>query len=68
MDTNLPTSEIARALAAKRRQVERTCPVCGATYTGVKTKRFCSNRCAQHAAYLRRKARVAPDTTQEGQP
>lgn len=42
-------------LAAQRRQIPHTCPVCGQGFTGIKTARFCSNACKQRDKYIRRK-------------
>lgn len=39
----------ARALAARRRRIARTCEVCGAPITGIVSRRYCSNRCASRA-------------------
>jgi len=45
----------ASELAAQRRRVSHTCPVCGATFTAIKTARYCSNACRQKAKYRRGK-------------
>jgi len=42
------------ALAALRRQVEKSCAHCGDTFSGIKTARFCSEKCRYAAAYKRR--------------
>jgi hypothetical protein len=48
----VPT-EIARAIAAQRETVTSTCQVCSATIIGLKTRRYCSNRCRQRAYYAK---------------
>ena len=45
----------ASALAAQRRRVSHTCPVCGKSFTALKTARYCSNACRQKAKYRRGK-------------
>ena len=35
------------------RLVDKTCPVCGRTFTGLTRQRYCSQSCASRAAYLR---------------
>jgi hypothetical protein len=42
-------SELARALAARRRVIEGTCDVCGTSFKGTAKKRYCSHRCAVKA-------------------
>lgn len=56
--TTSMTDPSGRALAAQRRQVSHTCPVCGQTFTALKTARFCSNRCRQAAKYQRQKSKT----------
>ena len=55
----MDASEIARALAARRRRTERQCVVCGRTIKGVAMRRYCSDAC-RSKAYRRRKRKVAP--------
>lgn len=43
------------ALGALRPKVPHACPVCGKTFTALKTARYCSNRCRQAAKYQRLK-------------
>lgn len=38
-----------------RKIVEGTCRQCGVPFTGLKTKKFCSNACRQKAKYQRSK-------------
>ena len=47
-----------REAAAKREIVDHNCAVCGAHFRGIKTGKFCSNRCKQ--ADKNRKARSGP--------
>jgi hypothetical protein len=42
-------SDLARALAARRRIETKVCPICGQTFTGIAKKRYCSGRCATRA-------------------
>jgi hypothetical protein len=48
-------SDLGRALAALRRRVTQTCPVCKKTYEGAAHKRYCSAACRQQA-FRERKA------------
>jgi hypothetical protein len=43
-------TDLARALAARRRKVEGTCVVCGTQFEGTTKRRYCSNRCAKRAS------------------
>ncbi len=45
MDERAMRSELGRALAALRRRVEQTCPVCKQQYAGAAHKRYCSAAC-----------------------
>jgi predicted nucleic acid-binding Zn ribbon protein len=45
----------ASQLAAQRRRVSNTCLVCGTSFTGLKTKKYCGNPCRQKAKYQRKK-------------
>ena len=49
MDERALRSELGRALAALRRRVEQTCPMCGTPYAGGAHKRYCSAACRQRA-------------------
>lgn len=40
-----------------RRKIGHVCPVCGKSFTGLKTARYCSNRCRQAAKYARMTAK-----------
>jgi ribosomal protein L34E len=42
-------TELARALAARRRVEKKECLVCGQPFTGIAKKRYCSGRCATRA-------------------
>ncbi len=46
-------SEAARALAARRQRVEKSCPVCDRPFLALKKQVYDTNDCAQRAAYLR---------------
>jgi uncharacterized protein (DUF983 family) len=41
-----------KELAAKRRKVEKICPLCGESYQGLKTAKACE-KCSPRARYLR---------------
>lgn len=43
-------SAAARRSAGMRRRVTATCPVCGASFEGLTTRRYCSDRCRSRAA------------------
>ena len=66
MDNQVPASELGRLLAARRRRMTGTCPVCGTTFTGIGKRRYCSDRCRFRATYLRRKGNRA--SREEDQP
>ena len=51
-------STAAKLLAARRRQVQTRCAVCGISTAGTTKRRYCSNACRQRAKYQRHKARV----------
>jgi hypothetical protein len=57
MDERATRSELGRALAALRRRVEQTCPVCKKPYAGAAHKRYCSAACRQRAYRERLEAR-----------
>jgi hypothetical protein len=42
-------TELARALAARRRIIEGKCEVCGTPFWGTAKRRYCSHRCAVKA-------------------
>ena len=42
-------TELARALAARRRIVEGKCDVCGTPFRGTAKRRYCSHKCAVRA-------------------
>jgi hypothetical protein len=46
----------ASALAAQRRRIGHVCPVCGASFTALKTAVYCGNPCRQKAKYQRGKS------------
>lgn len=50
------TSEAGRRLSASRPRVPRTCEVCGRTFTGRETARYCGNACSLRASRGRRAA------------
>jgi hypothetical protein len=54
MDEQQARSDLGRALAALRRPVTQTCPVCKRAYEGAAHKRYCSAACRQQA-YRERK-------------
>lgn len=43
------------ALAAMRRNETKRCAHCGASFTAIRTARYCSERCKQAAKYRRKK-------------
>ena len=51
-------SDIGRALAALRRRVTQTCPVCKKSYEGAAHKRYCSAACRQQAFRERKQRSV----------
>lgn len=53
-------SAAARLRAAKRRQVAKTCEVCGTPFEGVAQRRFCSDACRMRASRRRREIHGAP--------
>jgi hypothetical protein len=53
MDEQQASSDLGRALAALRRRVTQTCPVCKKPYEGAAHKRYCSAACRQQAYRLR---------------
>ena len=61
---SLNPSDLARALAARRRPKAVVCPVCGTQAVGVGRRTYCSDRCAKRAWWRRHRsaaARLAPD-------
>jgi hypothetical protein len=46
----------ASALAAQRRRIGHVCPVCGKSFTALKTAVYCGNPCRQKAKYHRGKS------------
>jgi predicted nucleic acid-binding Zn ribbon protein len=42
-----------------RKRLPHACPICGQVFEGLKTAKFCSNRCRQAAKYQRQKAAKA---------
>lgn len=66
MADELSPADAARALAAQRRQVAHTCPVCGTAFTAITTRRYCSRACQQRAYRRQHEARAAaPPATVE---
>ena len=49
-------------MAAKRTKESKTCAVCGITFEGLKSRRYCGNTCAVRA-YRLRLAQRALETT-----
>jgi hypothetical protein len=45
--------EVAVAFTRRYRQVEKTCPVCGGTFTGSPLRIYCNDRCAKRAGWQR---------------
>ena len=45
--------EVPVSYIRKVRLVEKTCPVCGKKFEGVKIRKFCSRTCQQKADYAR---------------
>jgi hypothetical protein len=56
----LKPADHARALAARRRRVERECPVCGRRFTGTTRRRYCSPSCSVKAYRQRGERLVLP--------
>jgi hypothetical protein len=54
MNEQQARSDLGRALAALRRRVNQTCPVCPKQFEGAAHKRYCSAACRQQA-YRERK-------------
>lgn len=52
----LTTTEMARALAARRRRVESACVVCGTPITGTARRRYCSRTCEIRAYRARKRS------------
>jgi hypothetical protein len=48
-------SDLARALAARRRRITSACRICGREYTGVVTRLYCSAACRLRASRARRR-------------
>jgi hypothetical protein len=59
ISVNEQVSELARALAAQRRQVSEVCAVCGKTFTATVRRRYCTPACRQAAVRQRRRVREA---------
>ncbi|MBI4494160.1 MAG: hypothetical protein HY690_15335 [Chloroflexi bacterium] len=53
MNQQLSPSELARALAAQRRQERKPCAVCGTEIIGTTRRLYCSPACAGRASYAR---------------
>jgi len=53
VDVSVLPSEIARALAARRRRVSRICVVCGTEFVGTVRALYCSRACASRANYAK---------------
>ena len=61
MDTNeLTPADHARALAARRRQIERECAVCGRRFVGTARRRYCTLSCSARAYRQRRERLFVP--------
>ncbi len=61
---DVSATELARALAARRRIVEGKCEVCGTPFQGTAKRRYCSHRCAVIA---HRKGMSRPHRSKEDQ-
>jgi len=61
MDERATRSELGRALAALRRRVEQSCPVCKKPYAGAAHKRYCSAACRQRAYRERLEAKTGEE-------
>ena len=44
---------VGAALAARRKIVEKTCPVCNAVFLGYVNKKTCSKKCKNRLYYLK---------------
>lgn len=67
----MSTTEIARALAARRRRVESVCTTCGTPITGTGRRRYCSRTCEIRAYRARKRSGEAMPEAQaasEAQP
>jgi len=66
---DMTPEEMGRYLAGLRRQVDKSCIVCGRPFTGVAQRKYCSHACAQRAYYRRKKAsREGPRGPGQDQP
>lgn len=52
-------SQLARALAERRKQVQNTCAACGQPFVGLRTRKYCSTRCTQAAYRARHREKLA---------
>ena len=55
----------ARIRAAQRRRSTKRCPVCGAEFEGIATKRYCSDRCRVQAARERETGATPEESRRE---
>jgi len=51
-------SEAAKILASTRKQASGTCDSCGASYTGLAKRRYCSVRCLNRESQRMHRARL----------
>ena len=63
--SELPSStELGRALAARRRRVVKTCAVCGTRIEGIGKRLYCSPACTTRAYYRRKRMLPLADADQ----
>lgn len=55
-NTRETVKEVAVSFTRRLRLEEKTCPQCGASFQGVKIKKFCSRECQRKADYERNAA------------
>lgn len=53
MATKEKTKKVNVSYVRTVRLIEKTCPVCGKTFEGVKIRKFCSRTCQNKADYQR---------------
>ena len=59
MTNHLSSSDLARALSARRPKIKGTCVRCGKSFEGLRTRQYCSNTCAAAAYRERHKEELA---------
>jgi endogenous inhibitor of DNA gyrase (YacG/DUF329 family) len=54
--SELTASELARALAARRKKERKNCAICGLQMVGTSRRQYCSTRCANRVYWDRHRA------------